>query len=215
MEVPDTPDLELAENPLRPNHAVNGGTDGSRQSERHDPAPKVPRKRLREADPTDEHLGPSPKHRAIEKAGARPTGEHEDVNGAGEVRADTGIPTPAPSHGDQECLVPDRSRLATPERALASTIDRPSTPGQRPTKLRSLLPSVVQDCLQHGGRPEWTATLMTDLGEDVEVRSRNSRGEVKTKVVRWTVEPSVPAAIPGEHGMTQVDPCASTDVVDS
>ncbi len=96
---------------------------------------------------------------------------------------------------------------ATPGRSPRLVIDRPMTPGLRPTRLRHILPVIVQDCLQNGGRPESVAVVSTPLGEDIEAQCRMHKGDMKTKLVRWTVESEVPSTIPGELDILSANKC--------
>ncbi|CAI7565175.1 unnamed protein product [Penicillium glandicola] len=60
------------------------------------------------------------------------------------------------------------------------------------TKLRDLLRLVINESLHVGGRPDSAVSNATEFGERIEIRSRSSNGEMFTKVVDWSVDPSLP-----------------------
>ncbi|KAJ5501403.1 CheY-like superfamily [Penicillium expansum] len=60
------------------------------------------------------------------------------------------------------------------------------------TKLRDLLRLVINESLHVGGRPDSAVSNATEFGERIEIRSRSSNGELFTKVVDWSVDPSLP-----------------------
>ncbi|OQE36300.1 hypothetical protein PENCOP_c012G00287 [Penicillium coprophilum] len=60
------------------------------------------------------------------------------------------------------------------------------------TKLRDLLRLVINESLHVGGRPDSAVSNATESGERIEIRSRSSNGELFTKVVDWSVDPSLP-----------------------
>lgn len=72
------------------------------------------------------------------------------------------------------------------------------TPGLRHTKVRELLRLIVNESLRVGGRPDSAVAEDTDGGEIIEVRTRNSKGEISTKIIDWSVDPLVPETIFGE-----------------
>lgn len=97
----------------------------------------------------------------------------------------------------------DHEAVATPR----TTINRASSPTSRGTPLpirqttiRELVHGVVNESLRVGGRPDSAVAVLTDTGESIEVRTRNSRGESEVKMVEWSVQPTVPAVL---HGMSQ------------
>ena len=163
------------------------------------------RKRRREADAADERPDQRVKHRSRESAAGGPSSidrvdpesARRDACAAAAAAAAADFTTAASSHADWPVTTPRASRLATPERGSRLAVECPVTPGQRLTRPRALLPSVVQECLQHGGRPDSVVTTETELGEDVVVHSRDAQGKLKGKLIRWTVDPSVPAVLSG------------------
>ncbi|KAI9848693.1 MAG: hypothetical protein M1837_006780 [Sclerophora amabilis] len=66
------------------------------------------------------------------------------------------------------------------------------TPGIRHTRIRELLHHIINETLRVGGRPDYAIANDTERGEIIEVRSRSSDGEIKSKVIEWTVDPAVP-----------------------
>ena len=204
MAVPDTP--ELGSDEVESNR---GG--GPRQGAVDQPSDDAgasrepPRKRRRETDSADEQPDHRLKHRSWESAAApssfprvdREPARTDASASAAAAAAAADFATAASSHADQPATTPRPSRLATPERGSGRAVERPVTPGQRLTRPRALLPSVVQECLQHGGRPDSVVTTETQLGEDVVVHSRDAQGTLKEKLIRWTVDPSVPAVLSG------------------
>lgn len=78
-------------------------------------------------------------------------------------------------------------------------IGRPTSPNPRRTRLKRMLRSVINESLQVGGRPESILSVSTENGEDIEACSVNSKGDFKTKMIRWTVDPAVPDPLPGNR----------------
>ena len=77
--------------------------------------------------------------------------------------------------------------------------DVDSTAGLRHIKIREILHLLIHECLRTGGRPESAIAEDTACGEIIEVRTRASIGTVYTKVVEWSVDPSVPETTCGEY----------------
>ncbi|KAJ5915142.1 CheY-like superfamily [Penicillium verhagenii] len=65
-------------------------------------------------------------------------------------------------------------------------------PALRFTKLRDLLRLVINESLHVGGRPDSAESNATEFGEKIEIRSRSSNGEMRTKTVDWSVDPALP-----------------------
>ncbi|KAJ5759682.1 hypothetical protein N7520_006838 [Penicillium odoratum] len=65
-------------------------------------------------------------------------------------------------------------------------------PALRFTKLRDLLRLVINESLHVGGRPDSAESKATEFGEKIEIRSRSSNGEIRTKTVDWSVDPALP-----------------------
>lgn len=77
------------------------------------------------------------------------------------------------------------------------SMNRPTSPNPKRTRLKRTLRSVINESLQIGGRPDSTLAVSTENGEDIEVRSVDSKGDLKTKMIRWTVDPAVPDPLLG------------------
>ncbi|KAF9884175.1 hypothetical protein FE257_002233 [Aspergillus nanangensis] len=69
------------------------------------------------------------------------------------------------------------------------------TPALRFTKLRDLLRLVINESLHVGGRPDFAVTTATELGEQIEVRTRSSNGEIFSKNIYWSVDSELPATL--------------------
>lgn len=63
------------------------------------------------------------------------------------------------------------------------------------TRVREHIRTVVNECLRYGGRPESAIAEDTDRGENIEVRTRDSSGQIFNKWVEWAVDLSVPDEI--------------------
>ncbi|PNS18983.1 Hybrid signal transduction histidine kinase J [Sphaceloma murrayae] len=85
----------------------------------------------------------------------------------------------------------DVDRAPSPPKAS----ERSVAPGLRHTQLRNVLQYVVNEGLKVGGRPEYANAHETDLGECIEVRTSKGAGEMRTKHVEWSVDPSVPTTM--------------------
>ncbi len=70
-------------------------------------------------------------------------------------------------------------------------------PGLRHTNLRDVLRYVVNDSLKVGGRPESAVARETEYGEIIEVVTKRSDGDRKSKVIEWAVDANVPATMLG------------------
>lgn len=61
------------------------------------------------------------------------------------------------------------------------------------TRIRDLLSLVVHESLHTGGRPDYAKVIeATDHGELIELKSISSDGQLLTKLIDWSVDPSVP-----------------------
>lgn len=73
--------------------------------------------------------------------------------------------------------------------------EQSTAPGLRYTNLREVVQYVINDALKVGGRPDSAIADETDHGEKIEVRTRSSNGEARSKMIEWTVSPDVPDTI--------------------
>jgi len=80
---------------------------------------------------------------------------------------------------------------ASPHHAFEYSV----APGLRNTTLREVIQTVITDALKVGGRPDSAIAQETDLGEIIEVRTRSSSGQAKTKMIEWMLYPEVPETI--------------------
>ncbi|KAL5428849.1 hypothetical protein PMIN06_012774 [Paraphaeosphaeria minitans] len=73
--------------------------------------------------------------------------------------------------------------------------EQSTAPGLRYTNLREVIQYVINDALKVGGRPDSAIAEETDRGEKIEVRTRSSNGEARSKMIEWAVSPDVPDTI--------------------
>ena len=73
-----------------------------------------------------------------------------------------------------------------------SNITRMVAPGLRHTDMREVLQYVINEGLKMGGRPDSALTRETELGEEIQVRSRGSDGSAGTKTINWSVDANMP-----------------------
>ncbi|KAF2156825.1 hypothetical protein K461DRAFT_283679 [Myriangium duriaei CBS 260.36] len=83
------------------------------------------------------------------------------------------------------------TRIPSPPKGNERTV----APGLRHTQIRNVLQYVVNEGLKVGGRPESAIARETDLGEIIEVKSTNATGELRTKVIEWSVDAVVPTTM--------------------
>ena len=81
----------------------------------------------------------------------------------------------------------------------ASDPESTVTPGFRHTKIRELLHVIINESLRMGGRPDSAIAEDTDRGEIIEVRTKTSKGDVASKMIEWSVDPSVPETVFGKQ----------------
>jgi signal transduction histidine kinase/CheY-like chemotaxis protein len=102
-------------------------------------------------------------------------------------------PTEAMKQGVGEAEDLPENMPSSPRPSIASLQgDRAIAPGVRHTNLRRVLQYVVNEGLKVGGRPESAIAQETFLGEIIEVCTRSAKGEPRTKLIEWSVDPSVP-----------------------
>ncbi|TKX25235.1 response regulator receiver domain-containing protein 4 [Elsinoe australis] len=107
----------------------------------------------------------------------------EGVHEAEDIRDET-----RPANGSNPY---EMNRVPSPPKGS----ERSVAPGLRHTQLRNVLQYVVNEGLKVGGRPEYANAHETDLGECIEVRTTKGTGEIMTKTVEWSVDPSVPTTM--------------------
>ncbi|KAI4231201.1 MAG: hypothetical protein LQ349_005759 [Xanthoria aureola] len=191
MQVPDTPIppeedesvdalSALAQADKRPNILIKGNSISFQRS-----------KRRRTSSAEVEK--PAHKHRVLHSRGVSPhtaslkTAVEESDNLTRSQRGSdrSGFRSTPATVRTQDTI--DEMALDTSEPESAA-----ATPGLRHTKIRDLLHLVVNESLRLGGRPESAVAEDTDGGEIIDVRTRNSNGEMSRKTVEWTVDPQVP-----------------------
>ncbi|OAX78343.1 hypothetical protein ACJ72_07351 [Emergomyces africanus] len=60
------------------------------------------------------------------------------------------------------------------------------------TKIREILQPLINESLHVGGRPDSAFVEPNMFGQKIEIRSRSSSGRAATKMIDWSVDPSVP-----------------------
>ncbi|OJD27021.1 hypothetical protein ACJ73_01583 [Blastomyces percursus] len=60
------------------------------------------------------------------------------------------------------------------------------------TKIREILQPLINESLHVGGRPDSAFVEPNMFGQKIEIRSRSSNGGASTKIIDWSVDPSVP-----------------------
>ncbi|KAF2015696.1 sensor protein rcsC [Aaosphaeria arxii CBS 175.79] len=73
--------------------------------------------------------------------------------------------------------------------------EQSTAPGLRNTDLREVVQYVFNDALKVGGRPDSAIAHQMDFGEEIEVQTRSSNGQISTKRIEWMVSPDVPKTI--------------------
>ncbi|KAF2405601.1 hypothetical protein EJ06DRAFT_535426 [Trichodelitschia bisporula] len=103
-----------------------------------------------------------------------------------------GEPYPASDFGDDYSRgIPD----GTSSMDMLSAKHGILPPGLRHTNIRDLLQYLVNDSLKVGGRPDSAIARETEGGELIEVMVARPNGEVKIKMIEWSVDPGVPETI--------------------
>jgi len=154
-----------------------------------------PNKRRR-ADDVPTSVGSPPKIQATRAAWAHRSEPSEDLKrGVHEAEELPGLNTPSLNIESV-----DVTAMHSPPK---SDLERSVAPGLRHTQLRNVLQYVVNEGLKIGGRPESAIARETDYGEIIEVRTKNSNGEERQKLVEWYVDSAVPETIFGKfsHGV--------------
>lgn len=200
MQVPETPKKELEDEIL-------GGPVPS-QAGTYDSLPNIliegsnisvnPYKRRR-SSPVEWSFGPPPKHRSPRVPPRRELSPRsEEVKNA--VHESDKIVHAAPERQMKEVVVnavAQRPSLAARRSASRIILEGANLLGPvlRHTKIRDLLRLVINESLHVGGRPDSVVGEATDLGEKIELRMRTSSGQASSKVIEWSVDPSVPESL--------------------
>ncbi|KAI9773509.1 MAG: hypothetical protein M1835_006149 [Candelina submexicana] len=198
MEVPDTPDP-----PIDHDSAITGAASSVVEKrpdiliEGNNTAIKSTVGKRRRTSSTDWDFGSAAKHRHIRSTVSSSEREVSPLSKGPEMALEEGSQiTSAPratDHG-QDCDATSQPTLP-PTCGCGGTAtesERIAAPGLRHTQLRQLLHELVNESLRVGGRPDSAVAIDTELGEIIEVRTRTSKGDADTKVIEWSVDPSVP-----------------------
>ena len=188
MQVPDTPNPPNEDESMDAMSAVS--YNGRRPSINIEGKSIFFRRGKRQRTSDSGNSGPVTKHRHLQSQNSTPHREispniaalRTAVEGSGELGDSIG-PTPA---------------LIEPE--IAFELSEPEytvTPSLRHTKIRDLLHMTINDSLRNGGRPESAIAEDIDGGEIIEVKTRSSNGDTRTKIIEWSVDPQVPETIFG------------------
>lgn len=95
------------------------------------------------------------------------------------------------------------SRPGTPR--VASETGNLNASGLRHTKIRELLPTVINRYLGLEGRTESSMSEKTPLGERIEIRTRAANGTISVKEIEWAVDPGVPdTLLVNERNLTKL-----------
>ncbi|KAI9748980.1 MAG: Class II abasic (AP) endonuclease [Chaenotheca gracillima] len=199
MEIPDTPvpameDGEQPEgSPIR-TRRLTGGSVGSVFPESNEFSFQGPGKKRRRSNSTDWTIGSAWKYRAVDSESPMPSPRQASAlcrrECAKQAVRESERLTRAAARGNGEVSTPQpQHRQYTPE------TDPAPTPGLRHTRLRELLHHIISESLRVGGRPDYAIANDTEHGETIEVRSRSSNGEVKSKLIEWSVDPAVPETL--------------------
>ncbi|KYG40506.1 hypothetical protein M433DRAFT_8736 [Acidomyces richmondensis BFW] len=98
--------------------------------------------------------------------------------------------------------------------ARGATSGRTIAPGLRHTDMREVFQYVINEGLKMGGRPDSATAVETEYGESIEVRSRGSDGTCNTKIIEWSVDPSVPTTMfIDEKDLTKLISCVFLNAV--
>lgn len=192
MQVPDTP------KPPNDDESMDGMSivsyNGRRPSINIESKSIFFRRSKRQRTSDSGNSGPVTKHRHLQSQSATP---HREVSphtaslrtAAEERDVITGgmedITRPTPAFIEPEIAF----ELSEPEYTV--------TPSLRHTKVRELLHMTINDSLRNGGRPESAIAVDIDGGEIIEVKTRSSNGDSRTKIIEWSVDPQVPETIFG------------------
>ncbi|KAH0542248.1 hypothetical protein FGG08_003370 [Glutinoglossum americanum] len=217
--------MQVPETPKQPTSGVEGEPEqpkndldiqfskGKRPSivvEGHDLSIERPSKRKRNCAPSDWYYNQQAKHRAFETPDSSPSTEPVSPRSLGPKRA---VRESVDIASDTDESLED----AAPVTAILPHFDgseetSAATVGH--SRLRELLHLIINESLGVGERPEAAIAADTDLGERIEVQSKDLRGDVKTKVIELTVDPSVPETLlVDERDLTKLVSCVFLNAV--
>ncbi|GAQ07901.1 hypothetical protein ALT_5222 [Aspergillus lentulus] len=195
MQVPKTPQRERESDPFSgpvqsPIESLpNIFTEGSNPYKR------------RRSNPADWSEASTPKAKAPRRSARKELSPRsEDVKNA--VHESEQIVHANPSHHIDEVMAdmvetrpPLAVRRSAPHLLLEGINLNMRSPSLRVTRIRDLLRLVINESLHVGGRPDFTLSETTELGERIEVRTRSSNGEIFSKTIVWSVDEALPETL--------------------
>ncbi|KAI9670365.1 MAG: hypothetical protein M1817_004408 [Caeruleum heppii] len=156
------------------------------------------RKRRRSRSTDETEAAAAVKHRTLNPVGLFPlsqvfSGHREDD----EARTNSSShPSPKADIAPLQDVWDRYAPLNDAARRGSSPVSGPTPlPPLRQTVIRETVQSIVNESLRVGGRPDSAVAVTTELGERIEVRSRNSKGDVASKLVEWSVRSDVPEVL--------------------
>ena len=192
MQVPDTP------NPPNDDESMEGMSTVSYNGRRPDLNMEGKsiffRRSKRQRTSDSGNSGPVTKHRHLQSRSSTPRPE---------LSPHTASLRTAVEESDELTGGMGEFTRATPaliEPEIACELSEPEftlTPSLRHTKVRELLHMTINDSLRNGGRPESAIAEDIDGGEIIEVKTRSSNGDSRTKIIEWSVDPQVPETVLG------------------
>ena len=192
MQVPDTP------NPPNDDESVDAmstaSCNGGRPSINIEGKSIFFRRSKRQRTSDSGNSGPVTKHRYLQSRSSTPRREISPHTTS--IR--TAVEESDSTTGGMEDFTGPTPALIDPE--IAFDLSEPEytvTPSLRHTKVRDLLHLTINDSLRNGGRPESAIAEDIDGGEIIEVKTRSSNGDSRTKIIEWSVDPQVPETILG------------------
>ncbi|CAF9942615.1 MAG: hypothetical protein ALECFALPRED_009842 [Alectoria fallacina] len=190
MQVPDTP------NPPNDDESVDAMSttsyNGGRPSINIEGKSIFFRRSKRQRTSDSGNSGPVTKHRHLQSRSSTPRREISPHTTS--IR--TAVEESDSTTGGMEDFTGPTPALIEPE--IAFDLSEPEytvTPSLRHTKVRDLLHLTINDSLRNGGRPESAIAEDIDGGEIIEVKTRSSNGDSRTKIIEWSVDPQVPETI--------------------
>ena len=192
MQVPDTP------NPPNEDESMDGmsnvSCNGRRPSINIEGKSIFFRRSKRQRTSDSGNSGPVTKHRHLQSKSSTP---HREVSPYAALLR-SAVEESGGTTGHTEDFDGPIPALIEPD--IAFEFSEPEyivTPSLRHTKVRELLHMTINDSLRNGGRPESAIAEDIDGGEIIEVKTRTSNGETRTKIIEWSVDPQVPEIIFG------------------
>jgi hypothetical protein len=195
MQVPETPKQPTSGSESRfeqskyvPNTESSKSKRPSIVVEGHDLCIERPTKRRKSSPPNDHYYGEQTNHQATEPLDS-PMSEPLSPRSHDVM--------PSVQESEETVCGTDgafRDIAATPK-SSASEENTLTSVGH--SRLRELLHLIINECLGVGERPDSAITVDTDLGERIEVQSKDSRGNTKIKTIELLVDPAVPETLQG------------------